>query len=153
MYGTRDVARGWEKEYESAFINIGFQQGKSSPCLFYHPEQDLRVVVHGDDFTIMCIDPALKWVTHEIKKVYELKVVAILGPEPTDDKSVRILNRIVSWNDRGIQYEPDQRHVEIVIKALGLDKGKSVATPGAKEKLDTDTSKSLEGAQATLTDL
>ncbi len=73
-----------------------------------------------------------------------------MGPDSSDDKSVRILNRIVSWNERGIQYEPDQRHVEIVIKTLGLEKGKPVVTPGAKDKLDTDSDKALEGAQATL---
>ncbi len=77
-------------------------------------------------------------------------VRAPLGPEQSDDKSVRILNRIVSWNERGIQYEPDQRHVEIVVKTLGLEKGKSVVTPGAKDKNTETFDKSLEGAQATL---
>ncbi len=95
-------------------------------------------------------DSSLKWITQELQKVYELKVRATLGPEPTDDKSVRILARIVSWNERGIQYEPDQRHVEIVVKALGLQKGESVVMPGAKEKLDTDSEKALEGSAATL---
>ncbi len=70
MYGTRDAAQNWEREYESAFINLGFQQGKSSPCLFYHPDKDLRVVVHGDDFTFLGDDSNLKWITEELKKVY-----------------------------------------------------------------------------------
>ncbi len=34
MSGTRDAAQNWEREYESAFTNLGFRQGKSSPCLF-----------------------------------------------------------------------------------------------------------------------
>ncbi len=152
MYDTRDAAQNWERQYESTFIGLGFKQGKSPPCLFYHPGRDLRVVVHGDDFTFtfMGEDSGLKWITQEPQKVYELKVRATLGPDPNDDKSVRIPNRIVSWNERGIQYEPDQRHVEIVIKALGLEKGKSVVTLGAKDKLDTDSEKILEGAAATL---
>ena len=91
--------------------------------MFHHPGRDLRVVVHGDDFTFLGDDPSLRWITEELKKVYELKVKATLGPEPHDDKSVRILNRIVTWSERGIMYEPDQGHVEIVIKALGLEKG------------------------------
>ncbi len=150
MYGTRDAAQNWEREYESTFTNLGFKQGRSSPCLFYHPERDIRVVVHGDDFTFMGIDSSLKWITAKLEEVYELKVRATLGPDPGDDKSVRILNRIVSWNEKGTQYEPDQRHVEIVIKALGLQKGKSVVTPGVKEKLDQDSEKSLEVSMATL---
>ena len=64
--------------------------------------------------------------------------------------AVRILNGIVSWKDDGIQYEPDQRHVEIVIKALGLEEGKSVVTPGVKEKTNPDSDKALEGAAAML---
>ncbi len=118
MSGTRDAVQNWDREYESAFLNIGFQQGKSSPCLFYHPYRNLRVVVHGDDFTIMGIDSNLKCITAELQKAYELKVRATLGLEPQCDKSVRILKRIVSWNEQGIQYEPDHRHVKIVIKSL-----------------------------------
>ncbi len=150
MYGTRDAAQNWEKECESVFNNIGFKQGKSSPCLFHHPEKDLRVVVHGDDFTILGVDPALKWNTKELQKVYGFKVKATLGPEPYDDKSVRILNKVVTWNEHGIMYEPDQRHVEIVIKALGLEKGKSVVTPGEKAKADPDLDKPIESATSTL---
>ncbi len=96
------------------------------------------------------MDPALKWITKELQKVYELKVKATLGPEPHDDKSVRILNRIVTWSERDIMYEPDQRHVEIVIKALGLEKGKSVVTPGENVKADPDLDKPLESATSTL---
>ena len=149
MYGTRDAAQNWEREYESAFLNLGFSQGKSSPCLFYLKERDIRVVVHGDDMTCLGDSNSLHWLAEELKKVYELKVRAILGPDPRDDKQVRILNRIVSWYESGIQYEPDQR-VEIVIKALGLEKAKSVATPGTRDKLTPEGERTLEGATATL---
>ncbi len=107
MYGTRDATQNWEREYESAFLNLRFQQGKSSPCLFYHKDRDLRVIVHGDDMTCLGEDSSLQWMTSELQQVYELKVRATLGPEEHYEKSVRILNRIVSWNENGIQYEPD----------------------------------------------
>ena len=41
-----------------------------------------------------------------------------------DDKGVRILNRIVTWDEEGIRYEVDQRHADIIIRQLGL-KGSS----------------------------
>ena len=107
-------------------------------------------MVHGDDMTCLGDSNSLQWLAEELKKVYELKVRAILGPDPRDDKQVRILNRIVSWNNSGIQYEPDQRHVEIVIKALGLEKAKPVSTPGIREHLTPEGDKALEGATATL---
>ena len=39
--------------------------------------------------------------------VPRFKVRARLGPNSTDDKSVRILNRVVYWTTEGIRYEPD----------------------------------------------
>jgi len=54
-----------------------------------------------------------------------------VGPGRNDDKSVRILNRIVTWHQDGIKYEADQRHAVVIISQLGL-KGSSdgVSTPG-----------------------
>ena len=133
MYGTRDAAQNWEREYESAFLDLGFTQGLSSPCVFYHAERDIRTVVHGDDFTSISDDVQLKWLAAELSKRYELKLRATLGPEPQDDTSVRILNRIVSWEEAGITYEPDQRHAELIVRELGLSAANKVTTPGVKE--------------------
>ena len=51
---------------------------------------------------------------------YEVKFRGRIGPGGNDDKSIRILNRIVTWNERGIAYEADQRHAEIIVRDLGL---------------------------------
>lgn len=40
------------------------------------------------------------------------------------------------WTDKGITYEADQRHADIVIKELGLDNAKSVTTPSNREDID-----------------
>ena len=37
----------------------GFVQGVSSPCVFWHPEREVRVVVHGDDFTVLASEDEL----------------------------------------------------------------------------------------------
>ena len=37
-----------------------------------------------------------------------------------DLKEMRILNRIACWTEDGIEYEGDQRHVEICMRELGL---------------------------------
>ena len=39
LYGTRDAAQNWEDEYIRVMCKLGFQQGKSSPCVFHHPVQ------------------------------------------------------------------------------------------------------------------
>ena len=52
MYGTRGAAQSWEGHYSHIYIDVlGFEQGRASPCCFYHKARDLRVVVCGDDFT------------------------------------------------------------------------------------------------------
>ena len=57
-----------------------------------------------------------------------------LGPEEKDDKSIRILNRVITWKEEGIEYEADQRHAEIIVNSLGLEKeAKAVRSPGVKE--------------------
>ena len=69
----------------------------------------------------------------EIKKKSENNVRGIIGPEPTDDKSIRILNRVIEWTQDGIEYEADQRHAEIIIRDAGLDSSaKTAITPRVK---------------------
>ena len=51
-----------------------------------------------------------------------------------DQKNIRILNRIVSWESFGIVYEADQRHAEIIIRLLGFnERTKALVTPGDDE--------------------
>jgi hypothetical protein len=144
MYGTRDAAQNWEHEYSDFLTGIGFKAGKASPCVFWMESRNLRIVVHGDDFTVLGHARELDWFRQKIKERYEVKIRARIGSEIKDDKSVRILNRIVTWNENGIDYESDQRHAEIIVKELGLkpDNVKSVVTPGvketAKEELDNE---------------
>ena len=36
LYGTRDAAQNWTKEYTHLLQSAGFTVGKASPCNFYH---------------------------------------------------------------------------------------------------------------------
>ncbi len=36
---------------------------------------------------------------------------------------VRILNRVLEWTDQGLISEADQRHADIIVKDMGLEKG------------------------------
>ena len=46
----------------------------------------------------------------------EVKERARLGPDAKDDKSIRILNRLVCWEEDKVTYEADPRHVELLVK-------------------------------------
>ena len=90
--------------------------------------------MHGGDFTITGPESHLDWFREQIIKRFEVKFKARLGPDSHDDKKVRVLNRIIEWeNGVGIKYEADQRHAEIIVEAAGLQNSNSVSTPGVKE--------------------
>ena len=44
-----------------------------------------------------------------------------------------MLNRVVRWTPEGWEMEPDQRHVDLIIKELGLAEAKPASTPGEPE--------------------
>ena len=140
LQGTRDAAQNLEFEYSEFLTSIGFTKGRASPCLFFKKQCNLRLAVHGDDFTLLGPINDLHGFQTEIKKKFETKVRGIIGCEPDDDKSIRILNRVIEWTDRGIEYEADQRHAEIIVRDAKLGhSAKSVNTPGIK------SSATLEG--------
>ena len=47
-------------------------------------------------------------------------VRAVLGPEPGDDKEVRIFNRVVCWARDRITYKADEKHIHTVTSWVGL---------------------------------
>ena len=60
MYGTRAAADGWHSEYSNTLVDLGFQRGSASACVFRHHASHMVASVHGDDFTIAgpkrCLD-------------------------------------------------------------------------------------------------
>ena len=68
------------------------------------------------------------------------KVKGRLGPGKTDLEQMMLLNRIVAWAEKGIHYEADQRHAELLCDDLGLtQESKGVVTPGTKQGISEDT--------------
>ena len=61
LYGTRDAAQNWAREYTDLLVSNGFEVGAASPCDFYHPDRELCRTVHGDDLTIVGPVDSLEW--------------------------------------------------------------------------------------------
>ena len=96
--------------------------------------ETLKLVVHGDDFTVSGLEGDLDWFRAKIQERFEVKFRGRLGPGAEDDKSIRILNRVVEWSKEGIHYEVDQRHAELIVSQLGLSgSAKALSAPGKKE--------------------
>ena len=133
VYGTRDAGAIWEECYAGALVEMGFTRGVASPCCFYSSDRNLRVVVHGDDFT--CLGPRAEIVKYEdeLASRFEIKRRGHIGECDGCVKEIRILNRILRLTDAGLRYEADPRHAEMLIRALDMGSASSVMTPGVKE--------------------
>ena len=56
--------------------------------------------------------------------------VRVFGPSSEGCKTeVRVLNRLLRWGEKGLEYEPDQRHADLVIEQADVANCKPVATP------------------------
>ena len=139
MYGCRDSGSIWEEVYSQALKDMGFVQGTGSPCCFFHPQWALACVVHGDDFTCLGTDDSLDLYESAMKRAFDIKLKGRLGHDKNDERDMRVLNRIVRVVDEGLLYEPDPRHVEYLLRDLGLSmKDNSRACPGRKPEYNPD---------------
>ena len=41
--------------------SMGFRPGVSDPCIFYHAQRELMVVVHGNNTTTLGLDKDIDW--------------------------------------------------------------------------------------------
>ena len=99
---------------------------------FYHPERDVRIVVHGDDLVVEDKQSDLEWMRDVLAAKYILKDRDILGPDPGGQKSIVILGRVVEWRKDELWWEADPRHVEKILQVCGLVSGNPSVVPGVK---------------------
>ena len=132
MCGTRGAADGWQEEYSTMLLSLGFQQGVSCPNVFHYAGRQIHTSVHGDDFTSEGGKLALDWFESEGARKYEITISPRLGPGPDDAKEGTCLNRVIRWCEGRIEYEADPRQAETLIAECGLEGAKTTATPGVK---------------------
>ena len=112
LYGACDAAQNWQHAFARVLEAAGFKEGADSPCNCYHPIRQLRIAVHGDDFTSAGTETQLKC----FEKVLDTHCGCkrqVLGPGASDSSCVRALNGTITWTSGGLQYETDRRHAEI----------------------------------------
>jgi hypothetical protein len=67
-----------------------------------------------------------------MKSKYELTVGSRLGPGPNDAEGISVLNQIIRWMPKGIQYEADPRQVEKLLREMELEGANGAVTAGQK---------------------
>ena len=94
MYGTRDAASNWERDWQEHVKKWGFQLGLSSKNLFHHKENRVSGLIHGDDFVLIGPTKRLTEFENEMTSVYPIKAKIISFGSP---KSIKTLNRRLHW--------------------------------------------------------
>ena len=81
----------------------------------------------------------------------KLRRLYIVGDAPDENKEGRVLGRVLRITQDGWEYEPDQRHAEMIVEAMGLQNAKSVSTPAEEEKAweEEANNEELEAGKAT----
>ena len=100
----------------------------ANPCAYYYGQYCIRLVVHGDDFLVTGRERDLHWLRDRMAQKFEIKTT-IIGPASHQEKSLVMLNRTLRWTSHGLEWIPDERHIEQIVKILGLEKANGVAAP------------------------
>ena len=77
-------------------------------------------MIHGDDFISAGGERELLDLKAGLEKEFEI-TTSMVGPSATDNKELKVLNRTIKYHDWGIEYQPDPRHAEIIVKELKLE--------------------------------
>eukprot|EP00435_Cladocopium_sp_Y103_P050944 s1858_g15.t1 len=137
MYGTPDAPNIWQQHYTTLLESADIKRGRSNASVFYRERDGTRVVVHGDDFLVLSDSQGLEEIDNLLRSKYELKRLGTLGFEEGDDREIHFLNRLIrvgKHNGRqAVFLEPDRRHVDLLIRELGLETAKGVDTPDVKK--------------------
>ena len=84
---------------------------------------------HGDDMVFIGERSIVNRTWDVLSKNLLMKKRAVLGFGPGDDKHISLLNRLITLEFAGgkrrITLEPDPRHVDLIIKGMGLRPGRS----------------------------
>ena len=105
LYGMRKAASGWEDDYARRLVEDVFRPGRAAPTIFNHPKTQVRVVVHGDDFTFASTESELKRIQAKMHEWSEVKVHGVLGSGKRDVHEIEILGSILTWTQEGLEYE------------------------------------------------
>jgi hypothetical protein len=150
LYGMRPAAQAWEKDYSDRLQEVGLARGLYSPVVFFDKTKELRLVVHGDDFTFLGYEKDLDDIEEKMGSWYDIKVRGRLGDGPEDVKKIDILNRSIIWTGEELVYRADEKHAEILLKELGLEDGsRGLTSPTEKEVEEAGDELTLSPVEAT----
>lgn len=99
----------------------------------------LQEGAHGGARRRLCVGGApggLQWIDAQLREHFRNKT-EIIGANSGFVKELNLLNRILQWGKDGVFGEPDPRHVELTLRDLYVDNGRSTSlvAPGVKQEV------------------
>ena len=79
MNGTREASRQWGLYIKGSIGPHGFLASAAIPGLFYHPEWDIMMACHGDDFLAEGLAEDLDKLDEVMKANFEVKILPRIG--------------------------------------------------------------------------
>ena len=116
----------WQEHFKS----WRYQLGLSSKNLFRQERHRVSGRTHGDEFLFAGLTERLTDFENKMTGVYPTmaKLVSYRSTE-----SIKPLSKRLHWGKRAIVYQHDPRHVDVLVKNLGLQQGNSVQTPATHD--------------------
>ena len=153
MNGTREASKQWGEFVEDKVTKGGFHPVKVVPGLFFHPEWQVTLSCHGDDFLAEGLSSDLDKLDELMVKSFETKVLPRIGPEQWggEVQEGSHLHRVIKWTGSGFSWQADQKYVDILVSEMGLSNAKGVDSPSCKDtgKGDRSADKELSPEEAT----
>ena len=124
LYGTRDASANFQEEARKVLTKAGFKRGKYNPSTYFHEKVGTKAMVHGDDFISSGSRKSLRWFGQVLESRFVVSTVVVGDGREKEVQDTRVLNRIIRMDHEGWQREADQRHGELIVKALSLQEAK-----------------------------
>ena len=95
MYGTRDAASDWERDWQGHLANSGYELVRKSRNLFHNKKGKTLGLTHGDDFVVTGTKERLLELKKQLESVYHIKA-SIIGAKTWTTVKHRVIECEIS---------------------------------------------------------
>ena len=135
MYGTREAPAAWSRLVKKMLTELKSRPSRTTPCVYWNRERQLRVVAHVDDCLFTGPQEELLELRSQLKKKYEVHG-DVLGLGEGEARQAKFLGRTIRAGEWGIEVEADGWLVKGLLEESDPDSTKVVDTPGMKLEQD-----------------
>jgi hypothetical protein len=115
MYGQRSAPIRWENTLFPWLISVGFVQGKNDQSTFYHPLEDITLIVYVDDLLADGDEAAVRHFLDQLFKRFECNDAVFLAQETPID----FIGVIITLHEDQISLSMPEYH-EKLLKNMGM---------------------------------